>query len=725
MLLTSNNRRLRPLLVVVLMFILTACGATMTDSTPEAAPPTATPPPLSGEALIYVVAPLSGPDAEQGQAQAAGVQLAADYANERGGLQGQRVVVRVLNDRGTVEGTQTVAETIAAESASENVAGVIVAEGSDPALTAIRETYLSDALPALVVVPASTDPQAQTVDHPLFFRLSAPNSAQAAEVAAALREANVANVIAVHSPSQNSLSLARAFTEAAQSLDITVLGTEEISPDDTDFAAAAAALFDQNPAALFLATNPYESGQILSALYDIDYQGTIYAVDQALPYAVVDELGCQAEGLLRSSVIPTADAVMSDAQLARYAAQVGRVAEPFSVAGYAALEFITAAYNGAASTEPTAAADYARNNTIPTLLGDLNFGADSQRVGAQMHFQQVQARDFATAFTRQVGAPPQVSASGGTSDQPYLDMAFEADLTPVVFADLNWNSALFHNAVARIIIEAGYQHPTQAVPGSTVPSFQRLVRGDVDVIIERYNFDETVNQAITTGQIADLGVNFTDAVQGWFVPRYVVAGDDARGIEPLAPDLQAVRQLEDYVNTFNGGAFYGGVPGWTAHKINCMKLKAYQLDDNYAQVTSTSTADLFGALADAYTNGEPILLYLWAPTSPIARYDLVQLEEPPYSDSCWDGARGCAYPTSDVRVLVAGTLPERLPQIATFLTDFSMDINDVSAVLVRIEDENLTPDEAAHLWMQENESTWSEWVPPEVAEGVRAYLASR
>jgi len=721
----SPRMPMRSLMLAAVMLMATACGPVAAPAVTDS-PPTATAQPLSGEAVVYVVASLSGPSAEQGQAQAAGARLAATYANENGGLLGQQVTVRVFNDRGTPEGTQQIAQTIAEEAASENVVGVVVSESSDPMLAAARETYLGDPMgdaPPLVVVPASTDPQARTVDNPLFFRLSAPNSAQAAEVAAAMREGGVGDVIALHSPADSSRVLAETFTDAVEGFGIDVTNTIELSPDDTDFAATAARIFEQNPAALFLATAPYESGQILSALYEIDYQGSIYAVDQALPYAVVDELGCQAEGLLRASVMPTASSVMTDSQLQRYAQQEGRLAEPFSVAGYAAIEFITAAYNGAGTSEAASAADYARANDVPTLLGDLSFSPDGQRVGAQMHFQQVQARDFATIFARTVGTMPEVSSASGTDDAPYLDeITFAEGLEPVVFADLNWNSALFHNAVARTIIEVGYEQPTRAVAGSTVPSFQRLVRGDVDVVIERYNFDDTVAEAIATGQIADLGVNFTDAVQGWFVPRYVVDGDNARGIEPVAPDLAAVDQLEDYVTTFGNGAFYGGVPGWTAHKINCMKLKAYQLDDNYAQVTSASTADLFGALASAYDEGEPILLYLWAPTSPIARYDLVQLEEPAYSDSCWDGARGCAYPTGDVRVLVSGDLPERVPEVSDFLTDLSMDIEDVSAMLVRIEDEQLTPDEAARLWLQENEAVWSQWVPEDVAARVRAHL---
>lgn len=726
-----TSRGLAGLLSMLLAVVLAACGGSAEAPNVPAAAPSATPVPLSGEAVIYVAAPLSGIHAQEGQAQAAGARLAAAMLNEQGGLNGQEIVIRVVNDRGTPDGAQQAADQIAAESGSGNVVGVIISESSDPQLQAAEAVYLNGGIASapLVVVPASTSPLAADIDHPNFFRLTAPSASQAAEIAAALQESNIRDVVALHSPTASSRTLTDQFQQAAADLGITVSDSLEVNADDTDFLAIAEAILAANPAALFLATNPFESGQMLSRLYQIDYQGGIYAADQALPYAVVDELGCQAEGLFRASVVPSPETVMTAGMLGRYASSEGRTAEPFSVAGYAAVEFMAAAYSGAETEDATQAAAYARSTPVNTLLGELDFSADGERVGATMHFQQVQSRTFADAFQRTVGSEPTASQETTASDQPFLaGRTFPADRDPVVFADLNWNSALFHNAIARIIIEAGYDYPTRAVPGSTVPSFQRLTRGEVDIIMERYNFDETVAEAIDSGQIADLGVNFSGAVQGWFVPRYVVDPDNDRGIEPAAPDLQSVDQLEQFVSVFQAteqggvGAFYGGVPGWTAHKINCLKLKAYRLDDNYAQVTSASTSDLFGSLAAAYDNGEPILLYLWAPTSVFGRYDLVQLEEPAYNDTCWSTDRGCAYPTGDVKVLVHGSLPDRAPEIAQFLTDLAMDIDQVSAVLVQMEDESLTPDEAARLWMQENDAVWSAWVPDEVAERVRSAL---
>ena len=72
-----------------------------------------------------------------------------------------------------------------------------------------------------------------------------------------------------------------------------------------------------------------------------------------------------------------------------------------------------------------------------------------------------------------------------------------------------------------------------------------------------------------------------------------------------------MEDLEGYASVFAGagrpglGRFIDGSSGWASYKIDCMKLKAYRLDDNYAQITSGSEVALFAALAEAYEKREP------------------------------------------------------------------------------------------------------------------------
>ena len=93
----------RLLLILSLMFfLLPACGSdqdevsetneqpSVVEHTPEL------PVSFDGEVVIYVVGPLSGSDAEKGQAQAAGARLAAEELNRAGGLLGQEIVIKML-----------------------------------------------------------------------------------------------------------------------------------------------------------------------------------------------------------------------------------------------------------------------------------------------------------------------------------------------------------------------------------------------------------------------------------------------------------------------------------------------------------------------------------------------------------------------------------------------------------------------------------------------------
>ena len=457
----------------------------------------------------------------------------------------------------------------------------------------------------------------------------------------------------------------------------------------------------------------------------------MYGSDQALSYAVVDELRCQAEGLRFASVLPDPATVMSAEQLASYEATEGRVAEPHTVAGYAAVELIVKTFEKAGALDAGAAATQARQTTTRTLIGELSFDSSGNLLDPRIHFFQIQGRQLKEAFARAVGAPPEAGLGTAGSKTTILNRDFPSGKEAIVFAGLNWDSAQFANSVARLIIEGGYEYPTHSPYGSSVPLFQSLRKGDVHVYMEGWlpNLQELYDKAVAERQIADLGLYFGDAVQGWFVPRYVIEGDPARGIEAVAPDLRTVDDLERYSQLFPSreqpgiGRFIGGSSGWASYKIDCMKLKAYRLDDNYAQITSGSEAALFATLDTAYEKGEPILTYMYEPSWPIARFDLVQIAEPDFSEDVWRRNKGVAFPLTQVRKLVHTDLQTQAPDVIEFLGNVSLTSEEISRVLKNMKEQNLSPEEAARAWVAENEAVWSGWVSPGVAAKVTQALA--
>lgn len=189
-------------------------------------------------------------------------------------------------------------------------------------------------------------------------------------------------------------------------------------------------------------------------------------------------------------------------------------------------------------------------------------------------------------------------------------------------ADGTWDSVKFHTAVAQFIIENGYDYPTRLVPGSTPAILTGIQRGDIDVYMENWtdNLGEEYPKMIKKGDMIELGVNFDDNAQGWYVPTYVIEGDPERNIKPMAPDLKSVSDLPKYWEIFKDpenpskGRIYGGIAGWEVDETLSVKMKTFELDKNFNYFRPGSEAALNTSLVSAYEKGEPWVGYNWEPT---------------------------------------------------------------------------------------------------------------
>lgn len=308
---------------------------------------------------------------------------------------------------------------------------------------------------------------------------------------------------------------------------------------------------------------------------------------------------------------------------------------------------------------------------------------------------------------------------------------------PIVFADYDWESARVHNRIAQFILERGYGCRTDTLPGTSIPLLTGLARGNVHVSMEIwYNLNrEAIEPLEAQGRIQRLGVNFPDAVQGWFVPTYVVRGDPQRGIRPLAPSLRSVFDLPRYKGLFRDpeepskGRFYNGVLGWFAERINTRKLYAYGLLDHFTNFRPGTGEALVAAIASAYQRGQPILFYHWGPTWVLGRFDLTMLEEPPFDPEVWRELqreerprRAVAFPREEVYIAVNTRLLREAPEAVEFLRRYRTSNQLVSELLAYMEANRATEEEVALHFLRTHPEVWTDWVPPEVAERVRRAL---
>lgn len=311
---------------------------------------------------------------------------------------------------------------------------------------------------------------------------------------------------------------------------------------------------------------------------------------------------------------------------------------------------------------------------------------------------------------------------------------------PIVFGDLDWESAQVANRVARLILETGFGCRTDAIPGTVVPIYQGAVRGDVDVIMEVWtdNVPELWTRAVERGVVVHAGVAFDDAVQGWFVPRYLVEGDAGRGIAAAAPGLRSVFDLPEHAALFRDperpdkGRFYNCVIGWQCELVNTVKLHAYGLDDHFTNFRSGTGVALAAELEGAYRRGEPWVGYYWGPTWVLGELDLYMLDEPPYDPGCWEeftalvdepeaAERACAYPTSTAVVALGSRFKDEAPAgVRRFLDAYHGSSAMLSRALAYMHAHDAGPEEAARHLLATERETWSAWLEPETAARVAA-----
>ena len=303
-----------------------------------------------------------------------------------------------------------------------------------------------------------------------------------------------------------------------------------------------------------------------------------------------------------------------------------------------------------------------------------------------------------------------------------LTVSVEVEKTAVRFSDLNWDSALLQNRIAAFIVEHGYGYPVELVPGDTVQLWEALTNGNSDITMEMWPAQQEWYKNLEDQSIVEIvGESLAGVWEAWVIPQYV---KDAN------PGLVSVSDLPDYIEVFttsdSGGKarFVNCIPGWACTQVNNAKFDAYGLGDALTVISPGSGAALLDDLEGAYSLGEAWLGYMWSPTVTAGRLDLYVLEEPEWSQECWDGDKGCAYPPYDIRVVINSTLADRAPELVEFLRAWDFDAATDSKVEAWMADNDADPDAGALHYLRNYRNAWSTFVPADVAEKVDAALGA-
>ncbi|MFP3356529.1 glycine betaine ABC transporter substrate-binding protein [Planomicrobium okeanokoites] len=242
----------------------------------------------------------------------------------------------------------------------------------------------------------------------------------------------------------------------------------------------------------------------------------------------------------------------------------------------------------------------------------------------------------------------------------------------ITFGVTPWTSTVPPTKIAGLILEdMGYEvEETEADAGSV---YMGLSRGDLDVFMDAWVPMHQSYLDKFEDSIGSTSVSYPEADTGWTVPTYM-------------EDINSLEDLEGREDEF-GNNFYGIEKGAGASLESDEIIEAYGFD--MAQVNSSEG----GMLAQAQRSiekEEPVIFYGWRPHTMFNKFDLKVLTN----------EKGF-FETSSVEVITNNELKDNAPEAYEFLSNWSITIDEVEEMIVKIENGG-DPVEVAQEWIDNN-----------------------
>ena len=267
--------------------------------------------------------------------------------------------------------------------------------------------------------------------------------------------------------------------------------------------------------------------------------------------------------------------------------------------------------------------------------------------------------------------------------------------------------------------------------GNTLPLFQALRAGDIDVLMEIWlpNQEEDWEEALAEGAVSSPGRSLgTDWQSAFVIPKY---------LQEQHPSLDSVEDLkeEQYRSLFvtdetDGKArLVSCVIGWACEDCEFQADRRLRSVGDHVHIVNPGRRK--PQRTPIFTEArmrmkEPWLGYQWGTNEPALLLDLVRLEEPAYSDECWETTGACAYEDSTILIAVNAGLSDSAADFVDVLTEWDFNVDGVYKHVVRWQTDNpgANTEYTALWWLRANNDVWSEWVTADARVAIQDALDS-
>ena len=272
-----------------------------------------------------------------------------------------------------------------------------------------------------------------------------------------------------------------------------------------------------------------------------------------------------------------------------------------------------------------------------------------------------------------------------------------------------WSASALNAEIAKLIIEQELGYPVEIVNIDENIGLAALSEGDLHAVLEVWPSGVVAEEQayIDDGSVVNIGELGAIGKIGWFVPQYVIDEHPELATwegfqDPELASLFATAETGDL------GRFLGTDPSYAQYDEAIIANLELPLQVIFSGTEAATVAELDSRAAA----GEPILLYWWTPTDAVAKYELVNVLLPEYSEECYvdPAAIDCDYPEDVLVKLAWSGLEEAAPDVFAFLSNFTITTDDQLAMLPAVETDGRPAADVAADWVADNEAVWSAWL---------------
>ncbi len=330
----------------------------------------------TGEIVIGLQAPLTGPNGEFGEAMRDGAQLAVDRINSAGGINGQTVRLVVGDDKSQPADGVAVVQRFVTEQGFSGVLG-----GFNSSVNLATQQVTGKAGVIHLHMGASPKLAQDKTKNPLLFRAILTDIVFVPHmVNYIVGERKFQRIAIIAENTDYGLAELETFKEKASAAGAKIVATETYNPGDTEFSAQLATIKQANPEALMIAGLVTESALIATqarglGMTDVQFFSPSDGVDT--PQLIT--LGGEAvEGYIFASMI---DLTREDPRVQDFkqlAQSKGIAVQAYTAITYDAANVLFEAFSKVGTTG-TAVASWLKQNTVVGVTGPISFNAVGDR----------------------------------------------------------------------------------------------------------------------------------------------------------------------------------------------------------------------------------------------------------------------------------------------------------------------------------------------------------